>query len=280
MDPADNWNTSLAISNSLYLEDALTNSGDRDPSNYNAERYVALGLATFIVLFCAYIIFRNDPDPEPNTVVFMRILLALACGVLGGTIPGFLNVKYDMGGLAIRAAGGLAFAVLVFVYTPKVLPNMKTPTEKALDRSRSGDVAQKFKLVNGYWDLPKNLKRYQKTDIEKRSELITQWLGDDPAKSDALRGVPTFLADLHACVQNRRCDATELCSGSLFDDADNFLTFFSSDLKAWANSGYAQTLRKAKLFITCDCYIQLNAKRCPDHPTMCSAPPKCEEQAT
>jgi hypothetical protein len=93
----------------------------RPPEDHRPERYVALGLTIFIVLFCAYIIARPEQDISPNSVVFMRILLSVACGVLGGTIPGFLNVRYDVGGLAIRAAGGLAFAVLVYVFTPTVL---------------------------------------------------------------------------------------------------------------------------------------------------------------
>jgi hypothetical protein len=248
-----------------------------------AERYVALGLTVFIVLFCAYIIIRNDPDPEPNTVVYMRTLLAVACGVLGGTIPGFLNVKYDIGGLAIRAAGGIAFAVLVYVYTPTVLPSLRTQTEKALDRSRSGDIGQLFKLVDSYWDLPKHLQEYQNTDIADRKKLITGWIGDDTSKNNAVIEVPKFLADLHACIQRGRCDDTErLCQSSLFDDANNFLTFFAPLLDDWANSGYSQTLTSAKAFINCDCFKTLAAKLCPNHPTMCSAPrpASCEESRT
>jgi hypothetical protein len=249
---------------------------DQRPPDRNPERYVALGLTVFIVLFCAYIIVRDDPDPNPNTVVYMRILLAVACGVLGGTIPGFLNVKYDVGGLAIRAAGGLAFAVLVYVYTPTVLPGLRTQTEKALDRSRSGDIGQLFKSVNSYWDLPMSRARYQGTKLEDRKKLLTEWIGSDSSRNDALLEVPKFLADLHACIQRQRCETERLCQSSLFDDSDNFLIFFAPMLNDWAASGYAQTLQKAKAFIDCDCYQALDAKRCPDHPTMCSAPPTCE----
>jgi hypothetical protein len=258
------------------------NSGNQNhqPQDHKAERFVALALTVFIVLFCATIIWRNEQHPEPNTVVFMRILLSVACGVLGGTIPGFLNVRYDVGGLAIRAAGGLAFAVLTYVYTPTVLPTLQTPTEKALDRSRNGDIGQHFKLVNSYWDLPTNTKRYQNTPMQEREKLIKGWLGEDQSKNDALLEVPAFLADLHVCIKNRRCESAELCSSSLFDDADNFLFFFEPFLESWADSGHRPTLNKAKQFIDCDCYKDRNAKRCPDHPKMCSAPPKCEERAT
>jgi hypothetical protein len=264
--------------------DVLTRNsqGGQGNTDRKAERYVALGLTVFIVVFCSYIILRNDPNPEPNTVVYMRILLAVACGVLGGTIPGFLNIDYNIGGLAIRAAGGLAFAVLVFVYTPKVLPNMETPTEKALSRSRTGDIGQRFKSANSYWDLPVNRKRYQETKLEDRGKLLADWVGSDRTKNDALLEVPAFLADLHACIQQARCDADRLCQSSLFDDADNFLIFFNALLEDWANSGYTQTLKSAKAFINCDCHKALDAKRCNNHPSMCSAPRpvSCQESRT
>ncbi|MGY4315272.1 hypothetical protein [Bradyrhizobium sp. JR3.5] len=210
----------------------------RPPEDHRPERYVALGLTIFIVLFCAYIIARPEQDISPNSVVFMRILLSVACGVLGGTIPGFLNVRYDVGGLAIRAAGGLAFAVLVYVFTPTVLPNMQTPTEKTLQRSSSGDIGQRFRSVNSYWDQPGNRERYQQTKLEDRKKLISEWVRSDGSRNEALLEVPKFLADVHGCIQSKRCDADRLCSSSLFDDADNFLIFFDPLLEDWANSGY------------------------------------------
>ncbi|MGY4422134.1 hypothetical protein ACVWY2_004583 [Bradyrhizobium sp. JR6.1] len=158
----------------------------------------------------------------------MRILLSVACGVLGGTIPGFLNVRYDVGGLAIRAAGGLAFAVLVYVFTPTVLPNMQTPTEKTLQRSSSGDIGQRFRSVNSYWDQPGNRERYQQTKLEDRKKLISEWVRSDGSRNEALLEVPKFLADVHGCIQSKRCDADRLCSSSLFDDAEQFLDLLRS----------------------------------------------------
>lgn len=253
---------------------------DQDGPDHRLERYVALGLTVFIVLFCAAIIWRDQPLANANTAVFMRILLAIACGVLGGTIPGLLNVRYNVGGLMVRAAGGIALGVLSYVYTPTVLPNMITPTEKALDRSRSGDIGQRFKTVNSYWDLPANRKRYQDTPLDARGKLLADWVGSDTERNNALIEVPQFLADVHGCIQSKRCDADQLCSSSLFDDADNFLIFFGPLLTDWAHSGYTKTLSKAGDFIKCDCYKALDVKRCPDHPSMCSAPPKCEEAKT
>jgi hypothetical protein len=255
-------------------------SKNRAQADYRLERYVSLGLTVFIVLFCAAVSWRDKPVENANTVVLLRTLLAAACGVFVGTVPGFLNVRYNLGGFAIRAAGGLAFAVLAYMYTPAVLPNIQTPTEQLLNRARSGDIGKQFKLANSYWDLPTNRKRYQETKLEDRGKLLAEWVGSDTTRNDALLEVPAFLADLHACIQSKRCDADQLCASSLFDDADNFLIFFAPLLTDWAKSGYTQTLVKAQDFIGCDCYKALNAKRCPDHPSMCSAPPKCEGRST
>ncbi|OMI09489.1 hypothetical protein BSN85_16300 [Bradyrhizobium brasilense] len=235
-----------------------------------------MAIAVLIVLFSFYIIARNDPDPEPNTVVFMRILLTLACGVLGGTIPGFLNVEYSFGGLVIRAFGAAALAVLVYVFTPQVLPSLRTRTEIILDQSRIGDIGALFKKVNSYWDLPKRTDEYQKTPLDERKKLITAWIGDDASKNNAVLEVTKFVADVHGCIDSKRCVLSELCTSSLFDDADNFLLFFDSLLDNWAAAGHEQTLKAAQAFISCDCYRQRNEKRCKNHKPMCNAPPNCE----
>src|SRR5262249_44726653 len=135
-----------------------------------AEKFVALGTAVYIVAFCTAMIFRDKPIESLNTAVYMRILLSLACGILAGLIPGFLHVSFSKGGLAIRSAGALAFAVLTFVYTPKVLPNIQA-TQNYLDRYQQGDVRQALTAINGFWDLPQNRKRYQDTPLAQRAKL-------------------------------------------------------------------------------------------------------------
>jgi hypothetical protein len=258
-----------------YVMASERTAQERPHVDHRVERYVALGVAVFIVIFCTAVIWRNKPVEDLNTAVYMRILLSVACGVLGGTIPGFLNVRFDVPGFAIRAAGGLALAVMTYVYTPTVLPNLQSPTERALDRARTGDIGQHFKLVNDYWDIPSNRKRYQATDLRDRPALLATWVGDDNQRNKALREVTEFISDVHVCIQAGRCDVRQLCNSSLMDDADNFLIFFEPLLSDWAISGYEQTHAHAKAFINCDCVEQRNLKRCPHHPSMCSAAPTC-----
>jgi hypothetical protein len=256
-------------------ENPMASDRVEHPVDHRLERFVALGVAVLIVIFCTAVIWRDKPVDDPNTSVFMRILLSVACGVLGGTIPGFLNVQFDVPGLAIRAVGGIALAVLTYTYTPTVLHNIQSPTERALDRARTGDIGRHFKLVNDYWDIPSNRNRYQATDLADRPQLLVSWVGDDSRRNKALREVTGFISDVHVCIQTDQCDKKQLCNSSLLDDTDNFLIFFDPLLSDWAESGYAQTYANAKAFINCDCVDQRNAKRCPNHPSMCSAAPKC-----
>lgn len=77
--------------------------------------FVALALVAFVVI-------RNEPFASPNIVVLLRTILSLSVAVLGATIPGFLNITWERGGLLIRAGGALALFLLTFLFTPHVLP--------------------------------------------------------------------------------------------------------------------------------------------------------------
>jgi hypothetical protein len=86
------------------------------------ERIILLLTGVFIIAAIMFLLVRNKPFNDQNLVVLARIVLALAAGICGATIPGFLNVNFKLGGLAIRSGGALALAVLTMTVTPKVLP--------------------------------------------------------------------------------------------------------------------------------------------------------------
>jgi tetratricopeptide (TPR) repeat protein len=87
---------------------------------FRFERRLSLFTAVFIVILIGFLVVRNEPFTDPNLVVLARIILALAVGVLGATIPGFLQLTYNFAGFAIRAAGALALFVIAFFGTPHV----------------------------------------------------------------------------------------------------------------------------------------------------------------
>ncbi|MGG5823469.1 hypothetical protein [Falsiroseomonas sp. HW251] len=76
---------------------------------------VAVGLAVFLAV-------RNEPFASEQIFFVVRVVLSFAVAVLGATIPGFLELGWKGGGLAIRAGGALALFVLTFVYTPDLAP--------------------------------------------------------------------------------------------------------------------------------------------------------------
>jgi tetratricopeptide (TPR) repeat protein len=89
-------------------------------NEFRFERRVSLFTAVFIIAVVVFLIVRNDPIADPNLVVLARIILVLAVGMLGATIPGFLSVTYNLAGFSIRAAGALALFVIAFFGTPHV----------------------------------------------------------------------------------------------------------------------------------------------------------------
>jgi hypothetical protein len=88
--------------------------------DYRVERLTALFVAVAIVGVVLYLVIRNKPFADPNLVVVLRIILSLACGVLGFSIPGFIEVQYNLRGFSIRAFGAAALFVIAYFGTPRV----------------------------------------------------------------------------------------------------------------------------------------------------------------
>jgi hypothetical protein len=103
------------------------------------ERRFGLLAGAIILLFVMGLIWRNQPIQDDNLVILARAMLALGAGVVGATIPGFLRLDYKVGGLTLRAAGGMAMFVLVFFGSPKVVPSLR-PTEARLELAPLGWV--------------------------------------------------------------------------------------------------------------------------------------------
>jgi len=89
-------------------------------NEYKFERRVALFVAVAIVGTVLYLVVRNKPFADPNLVIALRIVLSLACGVLGFSIPGFVEVQYNVKGFSVRAFGAAALFVIAYFGTPHV----------------------------------------------------------------------------------------------------------------------------------------------------------------
>lgn len=55
---------------------------------------------------------------------FLKIILSLSGAVMLATLPGFLDVNYNLGGFSVRAAGGAAAFVFIYTQSPN-LPVLK-----------------------------------------------------------------------------------------------------------------------------------------------------------
>jgi len=86
------------------------------------EKIVCASVAVIFVLLIAVITIRNEPIRDQNIVVFMRIGLALLAGFFGVAVPGLLQVDAKFKGWSIRGTSGFALAIIVYFFTPTVLP--------------------------------------------------------------------------------------------------------------------------------------------------------------
>ena len=85
------------------------------------EKIVAVAMAALVIGLVVYLVVRNQPFADPNLVRILRIVLSVAAGILGATIPGFLHVQWSGGGFIIRAGGALALFVITFFGSPNVI---------------------------------------------------------------------------------------------------------------------------------------------------------------
>jgi hypothetical protein len=85
------------------------------------DRIAGTFAALVIIVLAVFLLIRNEPIADPRLFFALRVVLSFSAATLGATIPGFLNVGWSGGGLAVRAGGALALFVLTFMYTPDLV---------------------------------------------------------------------------------------------------------------------------------------------------------------
>ncbi len=76
------------------------------------ERAVGI-LFAFLVLALVAALTILQIEVQPGMQPVLHVLLALMAAAVAATVPGFVNVSYSTGGLALRAAGGGAVMLMV-----------------------------------------------------------------------------------------------------------------------------------------------------------------------
>jgi hypothetical protein len=105
----------------------MARSRTAKPQNSLLHQLTAVIMALSIIGLGIWVVVRNQPFADPNIVVVLRILVAVAAAICGATIPGFLHIESKFRGFGIRAGGALALVVLTYLLTPKVLPPQPPP---------------------------------------------------------------------------------------------------------------------------------------------------------
>lgn len=76
------------------------------------ERAVGI-LFAFLVLALVAALAILEIDVKPGMQQLLNVLLALMAAAVAATVPGFINISYSAGGVALRAAGGAAVMLAV-----------------------------------------------------------------------------------------------------------------------------------------------------------------------
>jgi hypothetical protein len=97
--------------------------------------------ALIIVGLAVFLLIRNQPIADPKLFFVLRVVLSLSAATLGASIPGFLNLKWSGGGLAVRAGGALALFVLTFVYTPDLVKDQGGGSGVQINQTSSGSLS-------------------------------------------------------------------------------------------------------------------------------------------
>ena len=105
------------------------------------DRIAATLAALVIVGLMAYLLIRNEPIADARLFFGLRLILSFGAAVLGASIPGFLNIQWSGGGLAVRAGGALALFVLTYVFTPDLVKDQGSSDGTQIKQHSEGPLS-------------------------------------------------------------------------------------------------------------------------------------------
>jgi hypothetical protein len=83
--------------------------------------YFVVALATLLLVgLPAVLLVQNEPI-DRGLLFGVRLLTSFSAAVIGGALPGFINLSMTPTAFITRAGGALALFVLTFLYVPAVL---------------------------------------------------------------------------------------------------------------------------------------------------------------
>jgi hypothetical protein len=88
---------------------------------------VAAPLAALVLVVVPTLLLINDEPIDHGLFSGLRVSMSASAAVLGGTIPGFLNIRSARIKQLTRAAGALVLAVATIAFVPDVLTKFDEP---------------------------------------------------------------------------------------------------------------------------------------------------------
>ncbi|MDD1498999.1 hypothetical protein PVA19_11305 [Agrobacterium sp. CNPSo 3708] len=151
------------------------------------ERAVSLGVAVWIVALVSFLIL-SQREYDDTSVYFLKILLSFSMAVLVATSAGFINLAFNVPGMAIRAGGAIAVFIFVFTQSPavpalKLNPKIEMNNITGMDfRSLEAPDNPKFGTSPVAVTVPlgfKNVADKSRNGTWKRSTVKIQMYGKD-----------------------------------------------------------------------------------------------------
>jgi hypothetical protein len=99
--------------------DPLPTDAGRNERAHWIERAVGLAVAVWVVALISFLILA-DRQFNDASVFFLKILLSFSMAILVATSAGFVNLAFNIPGMAIRAGGAIAVFIFVFTQSPAV----------------------------------------------------------------------------------------------------------------------------------------------------------------
>lgn len=117
---------------------------------YRTERVIASLVMAWVIILTTYMIFQ-DHALSHSSMYFLKIILSLSGAVMLATLPGFMDINYNVGGFSVRAAGGAAAFVFIYTQSPN-LPVLKLDPAQArpAQQQRPPKSDNLSQLTDGY----------------------------------------------------------------------------------------------------------------------------------
>ena len=158
------------------------------------DKYLVFAFGVVFLSVLLWLLFRDSTPLDKDRAHIVRLVSALAAGGMGVVLPGFIEINYKG---FLRAGGGIALFVLVYVYEPQrmVDPDVWPPpnnAEEVIERHLALIDANNY--AEAYLELsPDARKRYSSDEFRRAFETARATYGVVQSRSMVSSTAPSTL---------------------------------------------------------------------------------------